>query len=94
MPCVFVRISRILLTDQFIACGKSRDVAHDLASLIWIAVLDNLEENERTFALLKRLSQEGDVSATHTTILYQLISYSAISPSFLASLILLDACPS
>lgn len=68
MPCVFVRISRILLTDQFIACGKSRDVAHDLASLIWIAVLDNLEENERTFALLKRLSQEGDVSATHTTI--------------------------
>ncbi|XP_054785179.1 uncharacterized protein LOC129291710 isoform X2 [Prosopis cineraria] len=47
--------------DQFIACGKSRDLAHELASLIWLAVLDNLEENERTFTLLKRLAQEGDV---------------------------------
>ncbi|EXB53785.1 hypothetical protein L484_002017 [Morus notabilis] len=49
------------LIDQFIACGKTRDVAHELASQIWLAVLDNLEENEHTFLILKRLAQEGDV---------------------------------
>ncbi|XP_034206598.1 uncharacterized protein LOC117620593 isoform X2 [Prunus dulcis] len=49
------------IIDQFIACGKSRDMAHDLASQIWLAVLDNLEENEHTFQILKRLAQEGDV---------------------------------
>ncbi|PHT47136.1 hypothetical protein CQW23_11344 [Capsicum baccatum] len=38
--------------DQFIACGKSRDTAHELASTIWLAVVDNLEENEHTFNLL------------------------------------------
>lgn len=48
--------------DQFIACGKSRDMAHELASIIWLAVIDNLEENEQTFDLLKRLASEGDVS--------------------------------
>ncbi|BBG98675.1 lipid-binding serum glycoprotein family protein, partial [Prunus dulcis] len=48
------------IIDQFIACGKSRDMAHDLASQIWLAVLDNLEENEHTFQILKRLAQEGD----------------------------------
>lgn len=52
----------LFLSDQFIACGKSRDMAHELASRIWLAVLDNLEENERTFLLLKRLALEGDVS--------------------------------
>ncbi|KAI4355918.1 hypothetical protein L6164_004643 [Bauhinia variegata] len=49
------------IIDQFIACGKSKDIAHELASRIWLAVLDNLEENEQTFCLLKRLAQEGDV---------------------------------
>lgn len=49
------------IIDQFIACGKSRDMAHELASQIWLAVLDNLEENEHTFLILKRLAQEGDV---------------------------------
>ncbi|XP_027344741.1 uncharacterized protein LOC113857166 [Abrus precatorius] len=49
------------IIDQFIACGKSRDFAHQLASRIWLAVLDNLEENHHTFCLLKRLAQEGDV---------------------------------
>ncbi|KAH7564857.1 hypothetical protein JRO89_XS09G0043100 [Xanthoceras sorbifolium] len=49
------------MIDQFIACGKSKDIAHELASLIWLAVLDNLEENEQTFLLLKRLALEGDV---------------------------------
>ncbi|KAF7814648.1 TatD family [Senna tora] len=48
------------IIDQFIACGKSRDLAHELASLIWLAVLDNLEENQQNFCLLKRLAQEGD----------------------------------
>ncbi|MBA0839358.1 hypothetical protein Goarm_005094 [Gossypium armourianum] len=50
-----------IIADQFITCGKSRDVAHELASQIWLAVLDNLEENQHTFLLLKRLALEGDV---------------------------------
>ncbi|KAI4325192.1 hypothetical protein MLD38_030610 [Melastoma candidum] len=49
------------MIDQFIACGNSREMAHELASQIWIAVLDNLEENEHAFLLLKRLAQEPDV---------------------------------
>ncbi|XP_010694484.2 uncharacterized protein LOC104907273 [Beta vulgaris subsp. vulgaris] len=49
------------IIDQFIACGKSRERAHELASLIWLAVIDNLEEDERTFHLLKRLALEGNV---------------------------------
>ncbi|XP_052181418.1 uncharacterized protein LOC127794406 isoform X2 [Diospyros lotus] len=49
------------IIDQFIACGKSRDKANELASYIWLAVIDNLEENEETFLLLKRLALEGDV---------------------------------
>ncbi|KAJ3676845.1 hypothetical protein LUZ60_002569 [Juncus effusus] len=49
------------IIDQFIACGRSRDRAHELASQIWIAVINNLEENNCTFFLLKRLAQEGDI---------------------------------
>ncbi|PKI38190.1 uncharacterized protein LOC116202068 [Punica granatum] len=49
------------MIDQFIACGKSRDAAHELVSQIWLAVLDNLDENEHTFLLLKRLVLEADV---------------------------------
>ncbi|XP_057968608.1 uncharacterized protein LOC131158064 [Malania oleifera] len=49
------------IIDQFIACGKSRDIAHELASEIWLAVLDNMEENQHTFLLLKCLAQESDV---------------------------------
>ncbi|KAL2932792.1 hypothetical protein RDABS01_015911 [Bienertia sinuspersici] len=49
------------IIDQFIACGKSRERAHELASSIWLAVIDNLEEDERTFHLLKRLAREGNV---------------------------------
>lgn len=56
----------LAFADQFIACGKSRDMAHELASQIWLAVLDNLEENEHTFLILKRLAQEGDVSYLKT----------------------------
>ncbi|KAJ9701869.1 hypothetical protein PVL29_003893 [Vitis rotundifolia] len=33
------------LIDLFVACGKSRDVAHELASQIWLTVLGNLKEN-------------------------------------------------
>lgn len=50
------------MTDQFLSCGHSRDVANDLVSQIWLAVVDNLEETEHTFLLLKRLAQEVDVS--------------------------------
>lgn len=49
------------IIDQFIACGKPREKAYELASLIWLAVINNLEENENTFCLLKRLAQEGDL---------------------------------
>lgn len=57
-------IEDFVLADQFIACGKSRDIAHELASQIWLAVLDNLEDNEHTFLILKRLALEGDVSCS------------------------------
>ncbi|CAL9778906.1 unnamed protein product [Musa acuminata subsp. burmannicoides] len=50
-----------LLSDQFIASGRSRDEAHELASEIWLAVINNLEENKHTFLLLKRFAQEGDI---------------------------------
>ncbi|KAE9468075.1 hypothetical protein C3L33_00023, partial [Rhododendron williamsianum] len=50
-----------LLLYQFIACGKARDKAYELASQIWLSVIDNLEENEHTFLLLKRLALEEDV---------------------------------
>lgn len=33
------------LIDQFVACSKSRDIAHELASQIWLTVLGNLKEN-------------------------------------------------
>ncbi|KAM7254064.1 hypothetical protein ACFE04_031746 [Oxalis oulophora] len=49
------------IIDQFITCGKSRDAAHELSSQIWLAVLDNLEENKQTFMLLKRLALEDDI---------------------------------
>ncbi|XP_037442433.1 uncharacterized protein LOC119310916 isoform X1 [Triticum dicoccoides] len=47
------------IIDQFIACGRTGEKAHELASNIWIAVIDNLEENQQTFMLLKHLAQ-GD----------------------------------
>ncbi|KAK9726788.1 hypothetical protein RND81_05G237200 [Saponaria officinalis] len=49
------------IIDQFIACGISKDKADELASLIWLAVIDNLEEKEKSFCLLKRLALEGNV---------------------------------
>ncbi|XP_047311705.1 uncharacterized protein LOC124915095 [Impatiens glandulifera] len=49
------------MIDQFIACGKSRDKANDLASQIWLHVIENLEENEQTFLLLKGLALEANV---------------------------------
>lgn len=48
------------MIDQFIACGRTRDNAHELASQIWITVINNLEENVHTFELLKRLALEGN----------------------------------
>ncbi|THU47165.1 hypothetical protein C4D60_Mb09t12660 [Musa balbisiana] len=45
------------IIDQF----RSRDEAHELASEIWLAVINNLEENKHTFLLLKRFAQEGDL---------------------------------
>ncbi|KAI3831923.1 hypothetical protein MKX03_022295 [Papaver bracteatum] len=48
------------IIDQFIACGKSRDKAYEHASQIWLAVIDNLDESEQMFLLLRGLAQEGD----------------------------------
>ncbi|XP_024971026.1 uncharacterized protein LOC112510010 [Cynara cardunculus var. scolymus] len=48
------------IIDQFIACGMPKEKAHDLASEIWLTVIENLEESEETFVLLKRLAVEGD----------------------------------
>jgi len=48
------------IIDQFIACGKTGEKAHDLASKIWLAVIDGLEENQQTFLLLKHLAREGE----------------------------------
>lgn len=63
-PCFseFLTSNVLLVADQFIACGKSMDEAHELVSQIWLAVLNNLEENEHTFLLLKRLALEADVT--------------------------------
>lgn len=42
-----------------------------MVSEIWVAVINNLEENHHTFLLLKHLAQEGDVSFTlHASVLY------------------------
>ncbi|XP_008668193.1 lipid binding protein isoform X1 [Zea mays] len=49
------------IIDQFIACGNTGEKAHDLASKIWLAVIDSLEENQQTFLLLKRVAQEGEI---------------------------------
>ena len=46
----------IFCTDQFIACGKTGDKAHELASKIWLALIDGLEENQETFFPLKHLA--------------------------------------
>ncbi|GAA0155068.1 hypothetical protein LIER_12888 [Lithospermum erythrorhizon] len=50
-----------IIIDQFIACDQSPDKAHELASKIWLAVIDNLEETEQTFLILKRLALEGEI---------------------------------
>jgi hypothetical protein len=55
--------------DQFLACGKKSDEAHDVASLIWVAVLGNLEETERTFHLLMRIAEEWEVMWPYKTFL-------------------------
>ncbi|CAM6085243.1 unnamed protein product [Calypogeia fissa] len=49
------------IIDQFLACCKTGDEAHNLASHIWIAVLDNLDESENTFHLLMRIAEEWEV---------------------------------
>ncbi|KAL2609528.1 hypothetical protein R1flu_028101 [Riccia fluitans] len=49
------------IIDQFLACSKTGDEAHELASLIWVAVLDNLDETENTFRLLMRIAEEWEV---------------------------------
>jgi hypothetical protein len=52
----------LVIADQFLACGKKSEEAYDVASQIWVAVLGNLEETERTFLLLMRIAEEWEVS--------------------------------
>lgn len=47
--------------DQFLACGKKGNTAHDLASQIWLAVINNLDESEHTFHLLMQIVEEWEV---------------------------------
>lgn len=49
------------IIDQFLACGKEGSMAHELASRIWLAVIDNLDESEHTFHLLMRIVEEWEV---------------------------------
>ncbi|OAE25463.1 hypothetical protein AXG93_458s1080 [Marchantia polymorpha subsp. ruderalis] len=49
------------IIDQFLACSKTGDEAHELASIIWVAVFDNLDETENTFHLLMRIAEEWEV---------------------------------
>lgn len=49
------------IIDQFLACGKERDTAHELASKVWLAVINNLEENEHTFRLFIQIAEEWEV---------------------------------
>lgn len=49
------------IIDQFLACGKERDAAHELASKVWLAVINNLEENEHTFQLFVHIAEEWEV---------------------------------
>ncbi|KAL5063896.1 hypothetical protein RYX36_025633 [Vicia faba] len=51
-----------ILRDQFISCGKSRGVAHELVSRIWLAVLDNLEEFSRAVEQKQVAQQEAERS--------------------------------
>eukprot|EP00252_Welwitschia_mirabilis_P016887 TRINITY_DN3759_c0_g1_i1.p1 TRINITY_DN3759_c0_g1~~TRINITY_DN3759_c0_g1_i1.p1 ORF type:complete len:231 (+),score=54.87 TRINITY_DN3759_c0_g1_i1:269-961(+) len=49
------------IIDQFLACGKAREVAYELASKVWLAVINNLEENDHTFHLLTSIAKEWEV---------------------------------
>eukprot|EP00250_Pteridium_aquilinum_P018607 c24137_g1_i1 orf=192-1040(-) len=48
------------IIDQFLACGKG-NMAHELASRVWLAVIDNLDESEHTFHLLMQIVEEWEV---------------------------------
>eukprot|EP00249_Psilotum_nudum_P019212 c27144_g1_i1 orf=209-1081(-) len=49
------------VVDQFLAFGKAGSTAHELASQIWLAVIDNLDDTEHTFHLLMKIAEEWEV---------------------------------
>lgn len=49
------------MADQLIVCGQSKEEAGELATKIWLALLDNLEDTKHTFTVLKSIAQEYDV---------------------------------
>jgi hypothetical protein len=48
------------VADQLIVCGQSKEEAGELATKIWLALLDNLEDTKHTFTVLKSIAQEYD----------------------------------
>ena len=74
----------LLYADQFIACGRTGEKAHDLASKIWLAVIDGLEENQQTVLLLKHLAREGEVRYHHSHLFaFSLHTYKKIKKALL-----------
>lgn len=56
------------MVDQLTVCGKSKEEADELATKIWLALLDNLEDTKHTFIVLKSIAQEYDVSGNKVFI--------------------------
>ncbi|CAI8615754.1 unnamed protein product [Vicia faba] len=69
LMCLLI-VEYFMEPSLFITCDKSRDVAHELSSMVWLAVIDNLEENHHTFCLLKHLAHGGDVFLPHILTLH------------------------
>lgn len=49
------------MADQLIVSGKSKEEADELATKIWLTLVDNLEDTKHTFIVLKSIAQEYDV---------------------------------
>lgn len=69
------------MAEQLIVCGKSKEEADELATKIWLALLDNLEDTKHTFSVLKSIAQEYDVRE-NLKIFINLLSLSGISAGF------------
>ena len=78
----------MFLSDQFLACGKQGSIAHELASQIWLAVIDNLDDSEKTFHLLMRIVEEWEV-IFHLFFVLTIHWFSQLSSSFFFLILIL-----